>query len=185
MAQSNAHKRQILDLDAAISSDEYSSFSAITRTADGSVLRGWYARLLTALALATGGEPVVFARGRNEEEHGTANIVVFTESVLAVADVDDTTSDDGAPTVRFIPRSAIRSLRFTASDRSDDERAERYTWPGTLSIELAYDGLDELIALSGSATEQFAVNQPASIWRLLEGLQADLLTGSSKEGRMG
>lgn len=90
---------------------------------------------------------------------------------LLVPDVDD---QDHNPTPVVVSRAAIRSLRITASERCDVKGSSRYAWPGEVTIEATYAGLDAPISVSGPGIGRNSVDDPAPILRLVDALRDDL-----------
>lgn len=166
------YKQAIEQLDYLLRSDRGTFFEA-TMTEDQDAYTPWYARLLSSLALLTDDEEIVFATTVQTLGDTVARVYVFTKDVLISVTIDDVSSEQNpAPVV--VSRAAIRSLRLTASMRSDIQGSSRQGWPGTLRFSIEYNGLVDPVSFEAPGVDRFQLQNPAPSQLLLQSLKKDL-----------
>lgn len=168
----NARFVEIDDLLRPDSDDERFS------TPHGTGFAGWYSRLLSTLAVVTEGETIQYGEARFEDGN-RAVFVVVTDAQVLVARVDDTTSHTGGQAATGVPRRAIRSLSVSASSRHDVTGSIATAWPGTLTLEATFEGLQEPVQVAGATYDRDTVDHVGKISKLLASLRADLKDGAT------
>jgi len=134
---------------------------------------GWYAQLLTTLAVLLEGEEIVYGYGKSTTGLG-AHVTVFATRLVATAYIEDFTSQDAISVVTATGRQSITSLEVGASSRIDAKMSAAYAWPGDLHIVATYPSLEHPVVLVGNSFAHWEDDNVAPIWRLVSGLKADL-----------
>lgn len=169
MAQTQRHVERLGELDNLLRTDENSELFS---TPDESGFYGWYSRLLSTLTVLTDGEELQYGEARFDD--GKAEFVLYTSTNAITARVSDTADDHAHPVANAVPRRRIHSLSASASMRHDLRGSHLTAWPGTLTIEATYEGLDQPIVAVGNAYDRSTVDHIGSISKLLKYLRDDL-----------
>jgi hypothetical protein len=167
------HTKAYRAVDAFLRDD---TFDAFALTVDHKY-ESWYAMLLSELALLIGEDTVEYAYPNYELSMPDAQVLVFTSSLLLVADIN--TEFDGAPTTRGISRRSLVSIELTTAARADAEDARAYEWPGNLHMVLTYRGLPKPIELVGEGSNRFAIREASPLVNLIDALRRDLGTSEA------
>lgn len=135
-------------------------------------IASWYSRLLTAYLVLAEGENVEGAFSEHNATKGTWRLLVFTETLLIVTDVEG--ADSGAPkaTTHAYSRSRLSEMEVAASATIAKDEL-RYEWPGTLIVTLTYEGIKP-IELGVSSTVEGAPDEQTFGRKLIVSLRKDL-----------
>lgn len=163
----------INDLDGHLRTGE-GAFSDAALNDDRDAYSPWYARLLTALTLLTVGDSILFATAAKEYDSDEARIFVFTDRLVIICTLNVSSGTAPAPTV--VRRTAISSLRVSASMRADVPGSHARGWPGTLTFTLTYDGIAERLEFQAAGVNPYNLNEVAPARALLDALRGDLAT---------
>lgn len=140
----------------------------------------WFERALTQLVLAIGSEEVLFAQAIRKAEATSAQVVVFTSTLVLVAEVDNTEDVSSRPRTAIASRASLRRVTVMQGDKilwrpeNVRNRSSVLTWPGEIQIQVDYVGLPAPLALSGHGMLKFERDTPGAIVQLLESLTNDL-----------
>lgn len=168
MALADSDKARIVELDNALRSSDQSEMF-ITPDDDG--FYGWYARLLSTLAVLSGEQNIVLAS--TVEDATSARLVLVTERAAMVADVRDATGSETVP-VHIAPLTALATLSVSASMRYDVASPAKIGWPGNLVLEATFEGLTGEVRFEGSSYDRYAADNVGDISHLLKLLQSHL-----------
>lgn len=168
MALADSDKARIVELDNALRSSDQSDMF-ITPDDDG--FYGWYARLLSTLAVLSGEQNIVLAS--TVEDATSARLVLVTERAAMVADVRDATGSETVP-VHIAPLTALATLSVSASMRYDVASPAKIGWPGNLVLEATFEGLTGEVRFEGSSYDRYAADNVGDISHLLKLLQSHL-----------
>ncbi|WP_105034136.1 hypothetical protein [Cryobacterium aureum] len=147
------------------------NFDAVSLTSEHKY-QPWYATLLSTVALLVADEEVIYAHSNYGVPKTDVRIVVFTNNLVVVADVDP--NADVVPVARSVPRGSLVGMKLSASERIDTRDRRSNEWPGTLNLVLTYPRLPDSIEIVESGVNRYAADQSAPIVTLIEGLSADL-----------
>lgn len=178
MAQEQRHVDTVERLDLLLRDGE-SPFAQVALDVAETSYRGWYARLLSSLALITTSEDIVFAQATREQHAKAAQVVVFTSQLVIVARVDDVADQSFNPSVLAAPRRSLRSLRLTASERIDVKGSSKRGWPGEISFVAEYESIEHPIEIRGAGVDPYSISNQPPIRKLLDSLSRDLIGSDS------
>jgi hypothetical protein len=104
----------------------------------------WYGRLLSAIALAVGGEPIEYVSGSyswatQDREAFLAKVVVYTASCVIHSEFGGETGREDAvfPPVSVFSRSSLQKLVIRTPVHSFQMSAAT-SWPGDFTVSLSY-----------------------------------------------
>lgn len=143
-------------------------------------LHRWVERALTQLVLAVGSEEVIFAQAVQDGEKKSGRLVLFTPSLVVVAEVENVENNASRPRTTVLGRASLRrvtvleSARIILDPENMENRHRVVGWPGEVQIEVDYDGLPAPLVLSGAGISKLDRNDPGAIIRLLVVLTDDL-----------
>lgn len=170
MTASPAHLTTANDIHRAVTASSDDEFHNLA-VPDG--YAGWYARLLTTLAVLFDGEEIVYGYGKSSTGLG-ALVTVFTKTLVAAAYTENIAAQDATAVVTATSRQSITSLEVGASSRIDARMSAAYAWPGDLHIVATYPALAHPVVLAGNSFANWEDDNIAPIWKLVSGLKADL-----------
>lgn len=153
---------------------EAGDFRDIPLTLEG--YKPWYALVLGALATVAGEDEIVFARAQYDAERDSAQLLVFTSSLLTVVDIAGASVDNADVNTRTVSRRTVRSLGLQIGERHDDDGFGRrlQQWPGALRFTLEYSTLATPLEFAALSYDPYHLGETAPAMRLLEGLRQDL-----------
>lgn len=177
MALDQSHKDAMEELDSAFRGEQSSPFAQAAVTEDWDDYAPWYARLLSSLVLLTAGERVVFAQGTKTYDAHQARALVFTDTLMVLADIGDVNADQ-VPHPIARSRQSIRSLQVATKTRIDIQGSSALGWPGTIRLSVSYAGMDGPIEFDTLGTDRSG--QPGPGLQLLAGLKDDLRAATTQ-----
>jgi len=139
--------------------------------ADDETFYPWYARLLSTLTVLTGEQDIVFASAVGDGE--SANVVLVTESAVMTAHIQNAEGNEHVP-VRVVPINAVTTISVSASMRFDVKGSAKLGWPGNLTVDATFAGVDDPIRFEGNSWERHTEDHVGSISRLLDLLRNKL-----------
>lgn len=175
MTQESKHHERAAEIDTYLGGDAFDSVSLTPENR----YQPWYAKLLSSIALLCGNEKVVFAYSDYEPEATDVRIVVFTNHLVLIGDIEP--AIDGAPAIRAIPRRALREMKLSSSDQIDARDRRSLEWPGVLDLVLTYEGLGGSIEIVQNGANAYSVNEPSAIVSLIGNLSIDLAQSGAKD----
>jgi hypothetical protein len=145
--------------------------------------KAWYSLLLGSLTVLIGdNDEVVLGHADYDEASDNARLVLFTSTLVVVADVVGASGENAEVFSRASSRRAIRSLDVQVSDRHDVDswgRAAR-TWPGALMFTVEYSSLSEPLKFKALSYNPWRPELEADAMKLLVGLREDLADSSQQ-----
>jgi len=175
MAQQTSDIDRINELDSLLRRIDQGSFERACLSMKEGVYAyaPWYSHALTSLALLTAEDELAYGQAELTDT-GLAKIVIFTSTLVVAANIDIADAADDQPFVRAFPRRTLASLSLQAGQGVDQGGSRALAWPEQLTLELTYDGQEDVITLSGNAFDRFEPGDVGAIWTLLKQLRGDL-----------
>ncbi|MBD8537663.1 hypothetical protein [Frigoribacterium sp. CFBP 8751] len=164
-----------LDTRFGITGDPGAYFSQAALEGNGRKYSPWYAHLLSTLVVAAAGEKIVFARGKFvDDARDIVEVHVVTSARVIFSRIDLVREAKTLPQAHVIPRSNLQALCVSVGARIDEDSSLGTGWPGKISFEATFRGLDAPLVAEGDAYTHPGTQVPSSTYELLQGLQADL-----------
>jgi hypothetical protein len=132
---------------------------------------------LTSLALLTADDELAYDQAELTET-SLAKIVVVTSTLVVAANIDTVGALKDRPFAEAFPRRTLTSLSLQAGQGVDQRGSQALGWPEQLTIELRYEGREDVITLRGNAFDRFEPGNVGAIWTLLRQLRGDLVAKS-------
>lgn len=179
MAQQTSDTDRINELDSLLRRIEQGSFERATLSMKEGVYAyaPWYSFALTSLALLTADDELAYGQAELTET-GLAKIVVVTSTLVVAANIDTVGALNDRPFAEAFPRRTLTSLSLQAGQGVDQRGSPALGWPEHLTIELRYEGREDVITLRGNAFDRFEPGNVGAIWTLLRQLRGDLVAKS-------
>lgn len=149
-------------------------FQNVPLTLEG--YKAWYSLLLGSLTVLIGNDEVVLGHADYDEASDIARLVVFTSTLVVVADAVGASGERAEVSTRAVSRRAIRALGVQVSDRHDADswgRAARL-WPGALVFTIEYSTIAEPLKFKALSYDPWRPEMEADAMKLLAGLRTDL-----------
>lgn len=173
MAFTDKNRTTMDRLDAVLRHSD--PFQNIPITLEG--YKAWYSLLLGSLTVLIGDDDeVVLGHADYDGASDNARLIVFTSTLVVVADVVGASGESAEVSSRASSRRAIRSLDVRVCDRHDVDswgRAAR-TWPGALMFKIEYSTLPKPLKFGALSYNPWRPELEADAMKLLAGLRKDL-----------